>query len=78
MPVAKDGTYTGEELDVTNTPHDFRSGAKLGERIHAIAQVQSDWPHGDAYLTGNMNKLADYENMEVKLAGGTRFRKMCG
>lgn len=60
------GSITGVEAPVEGTPHDFRSGASLGGAIAGIEAMQPRWPHGDAYLTSNQSKVADYESLAVQ------------
>jgi hypothetical protein len=60
------GGITGVEAPVEGTPHDFRSGASLGGAIAGIETMQPRWPHGDAYLTSNQSKVADYESLTVQ------------
>lgn len=66
----KDGTFTGEQRDVTDTLHDFRKPRRLGDVIQELSKHQPEWPHGDAYMTGNNHKLADYESFETQFVGG--------
>eukprot|EP01060_Flectonema_neradi_P021483 TRINITY_DN29148_c0_g1_i1.p1 TRINITY_DN29148_c0_g1~~TRINITY_DN29148_c0_g1_i1.p1 ORF type:complete len:407 (+),score=63.54 TRINITY_DN29148_c0_g1_i1:51-1223(+) len=57
------GCYTGEELKVSDTPHDMRNGVSFKEVSEAMEKTYPGWIHGDCYIVDESPKKDDDLNL---------------